>query len=384
MQNLERWAEEARTYFGAEAIEELMELTGLQWSEQELIELLGRGTDAFYHLSYQSKPQGGVRLLASPWGPLRKLLKRLKNYFAKQELTEAWLDPLSVEVGPGEISHSQAGRSWLTNALAHRHSCFEWQADLADAFGQVNAWQVKEILGEYFENGRLAELLAYLLTIWDKLAVLRKRRYYRRPPLHKFVPRHFASRHLPQGAHTSPFLFERACQELDARLFEIAQEQGLVITRYVDDITVTAPGPISSHVIDSLKQAIQASGFRVNPKKERWLEQSSSTPLEVTGICIHPNGRLTLGQRRQRQFRSIIHAACALLEAERKGLVLTEEQERLVVHKAQGMAEVAGLVYQDSDIPAQIRGPIERFEKLWSRHQPACLFCRQRSRAKSA
>lgn len=76
---------------------------------------------------------------------------------------------------------------------------------------------------------------------------------------------------LPQGASTSPMLSNLAANKLDVLLQQFATENGLVYTRYADDISFSAsrlmirPGRVVWRVRDLIKQAC----FAVNPNKTR-------------------------------------------------------------------------------------------------------------------
>ena len=76
---------------------------------------------------------------------------------------------------------------------------------------------------------------------------------------------------LPQGAATSPMLANLASSHLDETLAEYALRNGLVYTRYADDLTFSARefaksrGRIRSNIISLIRK----SGFRENIRKTR-------------------------------------------------------------------------------------------------------------------
>jgi RNA-directed DNA polymerase len=78
---------------------------------------------------------------------------------------------------------------------------------------------------------------------------------------------------LPQGAPTSPMLSNLASVALDNSLGRFAYEQGLVYSRYADDITFSSStikrrleiAPLNAEIV----RIIRANGFRENAKKTR-------------------------------------------------------------------------------------------------------------------
>lgn len=76
---------------------------------------------------------------------------------------------------------------------------------------------------------------------------------------------------LPQGAPTSPMLSNLAARKLDESLYEFAQKNGFVYTRYADDITFSATILPSSKSIGKLRNEIilliRKNGFYENIDK---------------------------------------------------------------------------------------------------------------------
>jgi RNA-directed DNA polymerase len=76
---------------------------------------------------------------------------------------------------------------------------------------------------------------------------------------------------LPQGAPTSPMLANLAANELDMLLQQFASENGLIYTRYADDITFSASrlGIRPGRVLWCVRDLINQAGFMANPNKTR-------------------------------------------------------------------------------------------------------------------
>ncbi|MEO5334386.1 MAG: reverse transcriptase family protein [Magnetococcus sp. YQC-5] len=96
--------------------------------------------------------------------------------------------------------------------------------------------------------------------------------------------------HLPQGAPTSPMLANLVCVKLDADLQEIAIREGLVYTRYADDMT------FSGEVVDraaairisrEISIAVGHYGFGINLQKTS-IAKNGGRKI-VTGLSVDGN-----------------------------------------------------------------------------------------------
>jgi RNA-directed DNA polymerase len=112
---------------------------------------------------------------------------------------------------------------------------------------------------------------------------------------------------LPQGAPTSPRLANLVCFRMDRRLSRYAEREGLVYSRYADDMSFSAATaldlvrsrPFISHII-------RDSGFRLNSGKSRLVgPQGRKT---VTGLVLAQD-TVGIGRRRLRELRARIDYA---------------------------------------------------------------------------
>ncbi len=76
------------------------------------------------------------------------------------------------------------------------------------------------------------------------------------------------TRHLPQGAPTSPALANLAALRLDARLSGLARRFDATYTRYADDLTFSGDRTIAA-LLPIVPQIIRSEGFHPNPAKTR-------------------------------------------------------------------------------------------------------------------
>lgn len=101
---------------------------------------------------------------------------------------------------------------------------------------------------------------------------------------------------LALGPPASPYLFNVYTMEMDATLASFAAHHDLTYTRFLDDITLSSPFP--SHTLgEKMRRTIrgiieETPGMTINHAKSQ-LHVRDSRPVEVTGMAIHRDGRVT-------------------------------------------------------------------------------------------
>ncbi|MBZ4336116.1 reverse transcriptase family protein [Corallococcus sp. AS-1-12] len=221
------------------------------------------------------KRTGGERTITSP----------------KPELKEAqrWVLSNVVERLPvhGAAHGFVAGRSILTNALAHRGADVLVKVDMKDFFPSVNWRRVKGLL----RKGGLPENTSTLLALMSTEAP-RERMSFRGKTLHVAK----GPRALPQGAPTSPGITNALCLRLDKRLSALSRKLGFTYTRYADDLTFSwtkakapkarrAQGAPVAVLLARVKDIVEAEGFTVHPDKTRVARKGSRQ--RVTGLVVN-------------------------------------------------------------------------------------------------
>jgi RNA-directed DNA polymerase len=93
--------------------------------------------------------------------------------------------------------------------------------------------------------------------------------------------------HLPQGAPTSPMLANLVCVSLDSELQRLAGREGLIYTRYADDMTFS--GQLSDRtsvakLIGEIFALVGKHGLVINPKKTS-IAKNGARKI-VTGLSI--------------------------------------------------------------------------------------------------
>ncbi len=231
-----------------------------------------------------AKRAGGERVISAP----RKRLKAAQHFI---------LHALLSKVGVSEHAHGFCpARSIVTNALPHVGAGVVVNVDLRDFFPTVTYPRVKGLFRKLGYSEEVATLLGLLCTEPDTVQTeLDGVTYY--------VAK--GTRHLPQGAPTSPAITNLLCRQLDRRLSGFARKHGLAYTRYADDLTLSAPRgaePPVGAMLAVLEKVALNEGFSVHPDKI--CVQRRGRRQEVTGIIV--NERLGIDRRTLRRFRAFL------------------------------------------------------------------------------
>lgn len=230
------------------------------------------------------KRSGGDRLISAP----RRRLKAAQHW-----VLESVLEKLSLS----EHAHGfRAARSIVTNARPHVGASVVVNVDLRDFFPTITYRRVKGLFRKLGYSEEVSTLLGLLCTEPDIVqAELDGVTYY--------VAQ--GTRHLPQGAPTSPAITNLLCRHLDKRLSGFARKHQLAYTRYADDLTLSAPkgsDPPIGAMLAVFHKVARTEGFTIHPDKISIKRQGRRQ--EVTGVIV--NEQLGVDRRTLRRFRAFL------------------------------------------------------------------------------
>lgn len=230
------------------------------------------------------KRSGGERVISAP----RQRLKAAQRW-----ILDSLLDKLSLS----EHAHGfRTGHSIVSNARPHLGAEVVVNVDLRDFFPTVTYRRVKGLFRKLGYAEEVATLLGLLCTEPDTVQTeLDGVTYY--------VAQ--GTRHLPQGAPTSPAITNLLCRRLDQRLSGFARKHQLAYSRYADDLTLSAAkgsAPPVAAMLAVLEKVARAEGFTLHPDKISVRRRGRRQ--EVTGIIV--NERLGIDRRTLRRFRAFL------------------------------------------------------------------------------
>lgn len=233
-----------------------------------------------------AKPRGGYRLIESPAAPLKKALRRLKvplqcvYYFGKSDIAHGYI------LHPRKDSDVRGVQS---NAAAHRGANYMLNIDLKGFFHQITVDRVREIFRSrpLRFDARAAQDLARLVTYKGRL---------------------------PMGSPTSPVLSNFACRTFDEDASRWADMQGVRLTRFVDDITISSQRELGLGHLNEFADICRAHGFSINQEKLKVLGPEDEKI--VTGIAV--GDKLTMPAEFRFQLEEDIRSLRLLVRAERR------------------------------------------------------------------
>lgn len=226
------------------------------------------------HYSYHwLKKRNGFRLIEAP----KPFIKMAQSRILQEILDQVPTHPAAH----GFVS----GRSPISNAQPHTGKRVVLKFDLENFYTSVKLSRVTAIFRSLGYCREAALWLARLTT-----SALPSNIPFPDGSLRPLLP--YLSRHLPQGASTSPALANLSAYSLDVRLSGLARSFDADYTRYADDLTFSGSDQFLRSLrvfIPLVEQIIRSERFQVNQSKRRVLRNNQQQ--KVTGVVVneHPN-----------------------------------------------------------------------------------------------
>ena len=225
------------------------------------------------------KKDGGVRQVAQP----AREVKAIQQWVIR-------------EIGPKLPIHKTAtayvpGSSILKNAEAHVFSRYMLKLDFEEFFLSIRFADILLHLERHcseFLDPSAQKVIAHLCCWAPK----------RRPPLRLCI-----------GAPTSPLFSNSIMLEFDSLLSEIAKQDGVVYTRYADDITLSSRerGKVDQYeqLVARVLEGLRYPELKLNTNKT--VRASRRGKRVVTGLVITPTEKVSIGRDRKRLIRAMYH-----------------------------------------------------------------------------
>jgi retron-type reverse transcriptase len=233
-----------------------------------------------YRYRWLPKPNAPPRLLEIP--------KRVLKEKQRKILTE-----ILNHIPPHPAAHGfRPGRSILTNAAQHCSQSIVLRFDLTDFFPSITSARIFRIFRTIGYPAAVARLLMGLCTtslpadVWDARPLARLGADFQ-------ARQRLITRHIPQGAPTSPALANLAATRLDRRLATLARKIGANYTRYADDLIFSGGHSLartSKRLATLVAVIANDEGFTLNHRKTRMMR--AGVRQQVTGVVVNAKPNL--------------------------------------------------------------------------------------------
>ena len=226
-----------------------------------------------YRYAWIKKRSGGLRLIEAPKSRLKTIQRSI-------------LHGILNRVPPHPAAHGFCrGRTIKTFVAPHLGQQSLLRLDLKDFFVSVPVPRVSAVFRSLGYPADVAWLLQGLCTTCMSPALAGDQIN----ELAHAVRERLQSKHLPQGAPSSPALANLCAWHLDCRLQGLADRYELQYTRYADDLAFSGPSSALARRADFLESMVGAiaieEGFCLNHRKTR-LRQSSQRQ-SLAGVVVN-------------------------------------------------------------------------------------------------
>jgi Reverse transcriptase (RNA-dependent DNA polymerase). len=222
---------------------------------------------------------GKPRLIEPPRTELKIIQKKIKTMLGKIEV-------------PDNIFSGIKGRSYADNAVFHagEHLRYLFKIDLTAFFPSIK----RETVYRFFHEDLLCSSdVAQILTNFTTIEIS-KSKVRDIDAIHQFLENKNVKsyNHLISGAPTSQILSYLANHMMFDEMQAISNENAIIMTVYVDDVTFSSDFYISKRFKEKMYGIIKKYGYQVSKKKVK--SYSKVYPKLVTGVIIDAEGHLTI------------------------------------------------------------------------------------------
>lgn len=203
------------------------------------------------------KKLGGKRKIENPNEDLIAVQRQLSIFL--NQLYKPYVPKCAHGYIPKQIVDDR--RDIFSNATAHLHCQYLYNIDALDFFYSITGDKILKAIGKIAGtiDQEIANAILKLVTYKDRL---------------------------PMGAPTSPVLSNIAAIELDNALLELAYKNGMIYSRYVDDLSFSSSSnPITTEQQQEIKLTVNKLGFDLNDNKSKLFGPEDEK--SITGIILN-------------------------------------------------------------------------------------------------
>lgn len=254
-------------------------------SKKALVRILHIPNNAYLKQSFISQRihpyiennNSSKRLIEPPEKEIKIIQSRIKNLLAQNEY-------------PEYIFSGIKGRSYVENARMHEGNMYNFKIDLTAFFPSVS----REAVFHFFYNDmRMSKDVAEIVTNFTTVDI-DKADATNMEDINNFFKfkRIKVRNHLISGSPSSPILSYLVNRNMFNELKKLANNNGMVMTVYVDDIMFSSKNNISNKFKYKIFRIISKHGYYISRKKVKMC--SPNYPIQITGVVVNSQGLLVI------------------------------------------------------------------------------------------
>ncbi|MCT8335843.1 reverse transcriptase family protein [Leptospira sp. 85282-16] len=223
-----------------------------------------------YSIFQMRKRSGGIRNICIP----SPSIAQAQKFISKHILSNLLPNSRSYAYHPGNSIID----------CCRQHCAAKWiiKIDIQQFFENISELK---IFKEFHNIGYTKLLSLELARICTRISDKRKNiSFWQVSKINNYtvIPTYYSNRigSLPQGASTSPMLSNIVCQEMDSTFTSLMEKEGIIYTRYADDMTFSSSSGIKNRddakkIISKIYEVIFSYGFRPKTTKTKILPPGS-------------------------------------------------------------------------------------------------------------
>lgn len=170
----------------------------------------------------------------------------------------------------------------------HSNSIFYFHTDIKDFFKFIGYSEVRKAIETKVKLSPASDFLSYIDRIIELVVV---------------------DGHIPAGFSTSPILSNVSLSDFDDNIYSFCLNEGLVYTRYSDDIFISSDKDdffdfIEIKVLKLLREHVN-SAISINERKTKFYKRGGN--FKILGYVILPNGIVTLPKKEKDDIELMIY-----------------------------------------------------------------------------
>ncbi len=223
----------------------------------------------------------------------KKFQIQQKTIFAPSKKLKRYLRFLNsfifdyAKVNTNVVHSYRRGVSAYTAVLKHANSKYFFQTDIENFFYSITTQDIEKVLETNLNYVPIDDIGAFKSQLLNLVAV---------------------DNALPVGFSTSPSISNTCLYAFDNELERICLKQGIIYTRYSDDIILSSKNNNLNDIQDSVSGILALffnDRFQLNQNKTKRI--SKGKKIKLLGMVILPSGRVSVDMKIKNQIEILLH-----------------------------------------------------------------------------